>query len=175
VATKTIQFFATNSDLRAVLDAVEARCGIQYIECGLFDVADRPAFATLRLGPADYAPGSANCFLVFPRDRVYKVRTVAQRRGGPRYAVDQMVNPGTVVLNPGIDMNESVLVAGTVGTIHRDNTSSALMQTFAAEVKSRFQRIKGYWVGPQAKARLGSGARLTHSVTAPPEYDLSLS
>jgi hypothetical protein len=64
VETKTIQFFATNSDLRAVLDAVEAHCGIQYIECGLFDVADRPTFATLRSGPIDYAPGSANCFLV---------------------------------------------------------------------------------------------------------------
>ena len=171
--TKTIQFFATNSDLRAVLDAVEAHCGIQYIECGLFDVADRPAFATLRPGPINYAPGSANCFLVFPRDGVCKVRTVAQRRGGTRYAVDQMVNPGTVVLNPGIDMNESAIIAGSVGTIHSDNTSSALMRTFAAEVKRRFQRIKSYWVGPQANARLDSGARLTHSITAPPECDLT--
>jgi hypothetical protein len=53
VATKTIQFFATNSDLCSVLDAVEAQCGIKYIECGLFDVADRPAFATFRLRPTD--------------------------------------------------------------------------------------------------------------------------
>ena len=84
-----------------------------------------------------------------------------------------MVNPGTIVLNPGIDMNESAIIAGSVGTIHSDNTSSALMRTFAAEVKRRFQRIKSYWVGPQATARLDSGARLTHSITAPPEYDLT--
>jgi hypothetical protein len=83
-----------------------------------------------------------------------------------------MANPGTVVLKPGIE-NDSALVAGTMGTIHGDNTSSMLMKTFAAEVKSRFQRIKGYWVGPQANTRFGSGTRLTHSITAPPDYDLS--
>jgi hypothetical protein len=173
VATKTIQFFATNSDLCSVLDAVEAQCGIKYIECGLFDVADRPALATFRLRPTDYAPGSANCFLVLSQEGNCKVRTVAQRRGGPKYAVDQMANPGTVVLKPGIE-NDSALVAGTMGTIHGDNTSSMLMRIFAVEVKSRFQRIKGYWVGPQANTRFNSGTRLTHSITAPPEYDLAL-
>jgi hypothetical protein len=174
VATKTIQFFATNSDLRSVLEAVEGHCRIQYIECGLFDVADRPVFATFSLRPTDYAPGSADCFLVFSQEGTCKIRTVAQRRGEPKYAVDQMVNPGTVVLKPGVEMNDSALVAGTMGTIHDDNTSSMLMRIFAAEVKRRFQRIKDYWVGPQAKTRFDSGARLTHSLTAPPEYDLSL-
>jgi hypothetical protein len=173
VATKSIQFFATNSDLYSVLDAVEAQCGIKYIECGLFDDADQPAFATFRLSSADYAPGSANCFLVMSHEGNCKVRTVAQRRGGLKYAVDQMANPGTVVLKPGIE-NDSALVAGTLGTIHGDDASSMLMRIFAAEVKNRFQRIKGYWVGPQANMRFHSGTRLTHSITAPPEYDLSL-
>ena len=173
MATKTIQFFArTNSDLCSVLDAVEAQCGIKDVECGLFDVADRPAFATFRRRPTDSARIRQLLFLLSQEGNC-KVRTVAQRRGGLRYAVDQMANPGTVVLKPGIDKNDSALVAGTMGTIHGDNTSSMLMRIFAAEVKSRFQRIKN--LGGRTRRRDSiRHTKLTHSITAPPDYDLSL-
>lgn len=174
VPGKSIHFFATNDDLSTVLDAVEARHQISYVECGLFDDPVRPSFSSFRSLPEPLAQGSSEQFLVLFRRSACNVRAVAQRRGGLKYAVDQQANPGTVALKPGSEFDGSVLVAGSVGTIHADEGAFRLMETFAAEFKQQFNPVKGIWVGPEAKRRLDIGARLTMAVGSPKECDLTL-
>ena len=172
MTAKSIRFFAADRDLDAVLEGIELRHCLSYVECGLFDDTKRPAIPSLRSLPRCVGETSES-FLVLPDGLKCSIRTVPQRRGGVKYAVDQMANPGTVVLNRGVDLSESLLVAGSIGTIHTDRKASMLMEGFASDVKSRFHLIKAYWVGPEARTRLERGARLVTSVHAPREYDLS--
>jgi hypothetical protein len=147
---------------------------LSYAECGLFDAPDTQTFSNFQSLPDFYsAQASERRFLVVPQNRHFSVRRVPQRRGGVKYALDQFANPGTAVLKPGVESCESLLIAGNVGTIHNDEDASLLMQVFAYEVERRFERIKAYWVGPEAKTWLECGARLTSNVAAPKDYDLT--
>jgi hypothetical protein len=169
VGRQAIHFFAAKDDLSTVLDAVEARCDVSYVECGLFDAPDRQPFSSFRFLPTE---SPERRFLLLLKGAVCDVRKVAQRRGGFKFAVDQMANPGTAVLRLGFELNESQLIAGEVGTIHDDENASFLVRVFSAEVERRFKRIKAFWVGPEAMARLEGGARLTTNINSPKEYDL---
>jgi hypothetical protein len=172
VPSKSIQFFATENDLSAVLDAIEAHWKLQYVECGLFDDADRPSYNTFRA-----IPKFAKCppyFLLLLQDSACGIRSVPQRRGGVKYAVDQLANPASAVLKPGLQESQSVLIAGSFGTTHSDKTSSLLARAFITQMKTRFRRVKSYWIGEEALAKLAKGARLTINVNAAAEYDLSL-
>ena len=76
-------------------------------------------------------------------------------------------------MNSGVEKASSA-EAGTFGTTHSDDTSSALVRAFTAHMKASFRRVKSYWIGTEAMKRLTKGARLTINVNAPAEYDPSL-
>jgi hypothetical protein len=170
-------FFATREDILSVLQAVEASQPLQYVRCGLFDESESPVFrgfASLPIGPAQTGQSILEpTFLVMVQGDKVNVRTVPQRRGGDKYAVDQEANPGTITIRPGGMHNDSALIAGMVGTIHEDEKSARLMNAFSQALKQDFTKVKSYLVGPEAKKLHSSGMRLTHSVVAPAELDLS--
>ncbi len=101
------------------------------------------------------------------------MRPVPQRRGGTKYAVDQQANPGTVVIRPGGKYGDSALIAGMVGTVHHDAQAEMLLKAFSTPLRRDFTRVKSYIVGPEAKKLHDRGLRLTKSLHAPPELDLS--
>lgn len=176
--SQTILFFAVQADLRPVLQAVEDKVAVHFAECGLFhsDVIDRRTnlSALPELGIAKY--GDANfedTFLVLPGTASVVVRSVPQRQGGLKYAVDQRENPGTVVLRPGGFWGDSSVIQGMVGSVHGDPIANELLASFSKEIKTRFTKIKGVWVGDVALHMLNSGMRLTQAVSAPREYDLT--
>jgi hypothetical protein len=111
-------------------------------------------------------------YLVSQRSVEVNVRAVAQRRGGTKYAIDQLNNPCTLVFRPGGTYSDTTMIAGMVGTVHETPTARELMKMFSQEIRSHFARVKDYWVGPDAFQRLQNGARLTSSITAPTEFDL---
>lgn len=171
-------FFATAEDILKVLRAVEAPYPLRYVLCGLFDESERTVFHGFSSLPALGCAQSGQShleptFLVLPQGATFKVRTVAQRRGGNKYAVDQQANPGTVTIRPGGMYNNSALIAGMVGTIHDDEKAAQLMKAFSSALKRDFTKMKAYLVGPEAKKLHGLGMRLTHSAYAPAEFDLS--
>ena len=108
------------------------------------------------------------------QDSGCSIRAVPQGRDGVKHAVDQLANPASVVLKPGFQTSESMLIAASFGTTHSDDTSSALAGAFITQMKTSFRRVKSYWIGTEAMARLTKGAKLTINVNAPVEYDLSL-
>jgi hypothetical protein len=171
-------FFATAEDIRKVLRAVEESCPLLYVRCGLFDESERPVFRGFsslpELGVA--CTGQSHLeptFLVLLAEDSPTVRIVPQRRDGNKYAVDQQANPGTVTIRPGGIYENSTLIAGMVGTIHKDEKAATLMNAFSGALKRGFTKTKSYLVGPEAKKLLALGMRLTHSVSAPAEFDLS--
>jgi hypothetical protein len=171
-------FFATGNDILNVLRSVEASYPLQYVECGLFNESERPIFngssslPSLGLAQAGQAHLEPTFLVMLQGDRL-NVRTVQQRRGGQKYAVDQKANPGTVVIEPGGVYKDSTLIVGTVGTVHEDEKAAKLMKAFSSALKQDFTKMKSYLVGPEAKKLYGSGIRLTHSAFAPAEFDLS--
>jgi hypothetical protein len=171
-------FFATGGDILKVFHIVEALHQLQYVECGLFDESKRPVFQGFSslptLGLAQTGQSQLEpTFLVMLRGDKLNVRAVAQRRGGIKYAVDQQANPGTIMIRPGGMYNDSALIGGMVGTVHHDENAAKLMKAFSSALKKDFKKIKSYLVGAEAQKLQGSGVRLTHSVGAPAEFDLS--
>jgi hypothetical protein len=171
-------FFATNGDLVPALQAVESAYGVSYVECGLFDSGERPVVHSLssfpRLGLAKAGDFNAEpTFLVLRPEAVLNVREVPQRRGGVKFAVDQLGNPGTIVVKPAGIYDDSAVISGMVGTVHNDNDSKRLMAVFVKALKASFTPVKSYLVGPEAKRLLDAGVRLTKSVASPSEFDLA--
>jgi hypothetical protein len=88
-----------------------------------------------------------------------------------RYAVDQLANPKTVVLQPGGQF-EGCIIAGQLGTVSDDPTSLELFRFISKQVRRLFTKVKAFYVGKEASELLGRGWRLTANVKAPPLYDL---
>jgi hypothetical protein len=177
-ASTAYNFFATVEDIRKVLRAVEASSPLLYVRCGLFDESERPVFRGFsslpELGIAQTGQSHLEpTFLVSLPENNLTVRNVPQRRGGNKYAVDQRINPGTVTIRPGGMYKDFALIAGMVGTIHNDEKAAKLMNAFSDVLKRDFTKTKSYLVGPEAKKLHDLGMRLTHSVSAPAEFDLS--
>jgi hypothetical protein len=87
-------FFATKADLELLLREVESERQLQFVETGLFDspsvepihsLLGAPSLGHLSAGDHNQGP----CYLVASQDISIVVRTVPQRRGGTKYAVDQ--------------------------------------------------------------------------------------
>src|SRR6266567_4666124 len=170
MATSTAHnFFATAEDILKVLRVVEASYPLQYARCGLFDEPDRPVFhgfsSLPALGIAQAGQSHLEpTFLVMLQGDKLNVRTVPQRRGGEKYAVDQQANPGTVTIRPGGMYNNSTLISGMVGTIHDDEKAAMLMKAFSGVLNQDFTNMKSYLVGPEAGKLYNMGMRLTHNI-----------
>jgi hypothetical protein len=177
--SKAKYFFATRDDLIIVLQAVEARYNLKYIECGLFDAADRPVFNSfaeiMNFGIAVNGDSNAEAnYLVLRSEATLRVREVPQRKGGIKYAVDQQLNPESITIRPAGKYRDSAIIAGMVGTVHHDDRAEELLAAFFEAFKIHFINAKSYIVGPEALKSLESGFRLTQSINSPTNFDLIL-
>jgi hypothetical protein len=178
VASTEIHFFATRGDLEEIITAVEAVRQLAYVRTGLFDEPTVELVETLlaipEIGTAQVGDGiGCPSFLVATRPFVPAVRSVPQRRGGTKYAIDQRENPETIVIRPGGVLSDTVVIAGSLGTVSEDPASLELFALFRTKVRSRFSPIKSYRVGPRAAGILDAGGRLTANVRSPVLYDLT--
>jgi hypothetical protein len=81
-----------------------------------------------------------------------------------------LANPGTITLRPSGKYGDSAVIAGMIGTVHRDLAAEELMRVF---LKATFVKVKSYSVGPAARKLLGTGVRFTASIHSPTEFDLN--
>ena len=80
-------------------------------------------------------PNQSAGYLVADRRVPIAARAVPQRRGGVKYAIDQVANPKSIVFWPGGVFGENCLIAGEVGTVSDDPSSLELFQSFAKAIK----------------------------------------
>jgi hypothetical protein len=172
-------FFATAEDLLVVFDRVEARRRLAYTLTGLFakpelsTAASGGAIPTLH-SPAPHAGAIAGYqYLVTAAAEPVVVREVPQRRGGLRYAVDQLANPRSVVVMPGGLYPPDVRLYGRVGTASDTEFSVRLYRAFAAAIGESFRRVGAYYVGREGEGLWRGGQRLTMGADSPREYDLA--
>lgn len=176
--SKYVHLFAAGADLVPVLEAVEAKHAIKYVQMkpnssgrvtefsGANDLPD--------LGRAA-SPDAIGCasYLVTGRDRAVAPRRIVSNDGTVWYAIDQMINPDTVEVSPGGLWNDDVVISGRITTVSDTTYANVLMRAYRNAVRKHFVRVRAYWVGPKARALLAAGKRLTMAVQSPQEYDLA--
>lgn len=169
-----IELFCSTTDFLSVLDSVYEQLPLSFAVAGLFKTADVHVFHS----PSEISAVIANStkhplsFLAVGAAEAVKVREVPQRKGHSLYAVDQLVNQGSVVLRPGRAIDERILLAGQIGTASEAPESLTLFSTISKVTRKHFVKVRSYWVGPEAVRLLDAGGRLIATSKAPPEYDL---
>lgn len=88
------------------------------------------------------------------------------------YAVDQVDNPHAVTLRTGGKHTDQHLIAGQVGTVGSSEQSDDLFALIGRVIRKRFEKVKSYYVGPEAAVMLDEGIRLSATPKAPTTYDL---
>jgi hypothetical protein len=174
---KSINFFATRSDLNGIFIAVEAQQALKYVQAGMFDSPELNEFSSgLKIPNLGLAPsGTSNLepfWLVTDAHSEIIVKSVPQRRGGVRYGIDPGLNPESVIVWPGGNFDRSTLIAGQIGTGVINPESTKLFNLFIQVFRKRFNRIRSYFVGPEAEQLLDQGGRLTWNSRSPQTRDL---
>jgi hypothetical protein len=169
-----LEVFWTTGDLVVVVESLDDQSQVSFAVAGLFETADVQRLhssADISAFTAVSSDSTASLLAVDAGEAVH-VREVAQNKRSPRYGVDQLSNPRSVVVRPGRLIDERILLAGQIGTTSGDPASVRLFSAFSKAVRKHFVKVKSYWVGPEAVQLLDSGGRLTATLKAPPEYDL---
>lgn len=171
-----INFYATAADLESLLRAIQTEHDIFFVQAGLFESPIQDCRKTLldsNLGIA--TKGDSNhedTYLISESGISIQNRTVPQHGGGIKYAIDQMINPKTLVFRPGGVFGDNIVIAGYVGTVSQDAASTSLFKLFSKEINRQFVKIKSFHVGKEAYECLKNGWRLTTGEKSPPLYDL---
>lgn len=172
-----INYYATRTDIVAILEDFERKFNVHYAAAGSYDTPHIAQYATIGAIPeagrmsAD-AAHKGKKYLIALEATTFSSVEIQQRDGGLRYAVDQRANPNTVVLAPGGAFDDKTILAGSLGTTNSSPVSMQLMRTLGRLLRSQWSAIQSYYVGPEAEAILDMGGRLTAIVGMPGEYDL---
>jgi hypothetical protein len=174
---KQINFFAIKEDLGPILEAIEREIPIKYILMGQFSKIEFSTFnngihiPNLGQSPTGSA-SSGRSFLVTGQAVPIEVRPVVTP-SGVRYLLDQLSNPDTITLSPGGRWGEDVVLSGRVATASDTPLARELMKIFNSTIRTRFSKIKAFYVGREAAILLDAGKRLTAAEQSPREYDLT--
>jgi hypothetical protein len=177
-------FFATAKDLRAGALAVEAAVPVEYLLQEMRDdrgltvftsLLDAPEFGQ---SPRGDVSGSPQYFIfrrgLLGRSGVPRLRSIPQRRGGTKYAVDP-TRHCLIVRCGGLHADTGALVAGELQLpLDPSRTATRLFRLYSEHLLRGFSRVGLYWLGPEALGGFHGGQRLvTISVRSPREYDLT--
>lgn len=171
-----LSFFATKSDTKLLFENVE-KLSLHFLLTGLFD-SPNVALINSLLTISDFGKVSVGdinqtkTYLASDRKNPFKVRAVPQKHGDTKYAIDQLVNPKTIMFRPGGVLKEKSLIAGQIGTISDDPASLKLFDYFKKIIQHQFSKIKSFYVGVEAEKLLDKGWRLTANVETSTLYDL---
>jgi hypothetical protein len=160
-------FFATQSDLSKIVKTIAALRPLQFIIAGLFTSPEIQSFHCLT------KPKPTENYLIADRNLKINIRQVPQKAGSHKYAIDQMLNPKTIVIRTGGIIKEKCLMAGKIGTISEDRTSIELYTLFSSKIIGGFEKIKSYYVGEDALRYLDRGFRLMATPKSPRQFDLT--
>jgi hypothetical protein len=172
------RFFATPEDLLPVFSSVEARRQVVYTLMGHVSEPDVRSFSAASELPTLFGPAPADsvsaghAYLVTDATNNVSTRELSPYRGAPRWAIDQLNNPDSAVLQHGGFFGKGVLLHGSIRTASKSAVAIGLQRAFDVAIRKHFVRVQAFYVGKQAESLLDSGYRLTFSAGAPGEYDL---
>lgn len=174
------QFYATANDLLPVFEYIESKLQVAYTLTGLFADDVQTTYANgsnlptltkfLDVGSAVATPG----YLVTEQSSPIRTREVQQNDGSRKYAVDQLLNPDSIVFQHGGLYSAEILLPGRIAKVLDTPATMKIQRVFSTILGESFTRVKAYWVGQEALVLLQQGARLTASAGSPHEFDLKL-
>jgi hypothetical protein len=111
-------------------------------------------------------------YLVLPAGRAVHVTRVTLNDGTTRYLVDQRGNPESIVFWPGGRWGDDVLLYGRFDTVWDGPVAQGLLRRSSRALRKHFEKIRAFWVGPEAARLLDAGVRLKLSASSAREFDL---
>jgi hypothetical protein len=167
MAKKQTPFFASHSDLVSLLLDAATVQHFKIVLAGLFDSA--------HLCVLERVDNIMPCqiYLILEQSTTVELRKIEQRAGGCKYAVDQVSNSNSVFLYTGGLCLDQHLVAGQVGLISEDKDACVFYSLLVKLIKKNFEKIKSYYVGPEAAVMMDRGVRLSATRNGSKEYDLT--
>jgi hypothetical protein len=172
------KIFTTRLDLIPGINRIESRMPLKYVKTGLLGCNKIKCFDSMteikELGvnhTGKYITGIS--FLIVDRNEEIKIRKVKQNTGACLYAVDQLENPNSIIFQPGGIYENGYIIRGNIGTTSETQKSRKLWRFFSKEIIKGFNKIKDWYVGPEALKLADSGFRLiTMHIDQSREYDL---
>ncbi|WP_136636780.1 hypothetical protein [Pseudooceanicola onchidii] len=173
---RPFSFYATGPDLAPVLARVEAGADIHYVD--LTDrlspdlsvhrsVTEIPDFLTSPTGVLNRQ------FYILPSGVIPQPKVAPHMDGRPRYSLTPQQVPEAIVLDEhGLCPGKGLLPS----RIYLVGDNADLMRIYRAilkAVRSDFEPVRGWWLGPQAFEMLTAGERLTAFLAAPRANDLT--
>ena len=167
---ESIDFFATERDLRQGLENFSTDGEYLFHLMEMLDEEDAPRYMWMDI--PDLGTPVANQSMLLPmylvriKDEEPIVQRVPQRRGGVKYTIELVDNPGSIVFKPGGMYREECLLNGSVYAETSDESSAKMYGHFRKTFFADFQKIKTFLVGPQASEYLDAGGRLVINAKA---------
>jgi len=173
-------FFALLEDISPILTIVEKTTDLKYYRSGLADNNDVINYMTMFDIPniGFTTSGDWNridSYLILKKTTPLIIRDVPQRRGGVKFAVDQLLNPKSIEFKLGGIYKDlsNVIVASRVATASEDQDSLELFKLFSLKIKKEFKKFGAFYVGKNAEEKLKLGWRLVTNEKLPKEHDLT--
>jgi hypothetical protein len=172
-----VYFYATREDLDPVIRGVEAVAGFRYARTGLHTSQEYPEYpSALQIPSLGRATGDSTAlceaYLVVRKEEKIAVREVRQNSGEMRYAVDQLINPRSIVFQSGGLRDGRVIIHGRAATTAQSEEAKEIFSLFKKCLKKDFRKRGAFYVGPTAMRLKDEGFRLTMAEQSPKEYDL---
>ena len=167
MSRKQIPLYGTKSDIAAIARAVNSVRPIDFVVMGLFDTPEVTA-----LHDAEEILEFTS-YMAFDRGLSLSDRSVPQRDGTVKYAIDPMINKQVVIIRCGGLIGNQRLTSGDVAAVDGGQQAEELYELFAKEIRRRFKRVRSYYVGQEALELFDQGIRLSPTEKSPELYDLA--
>jgi len=177
---KQIFFYGLKEDFIEIFKSVESSFNIKYAQAGLFD--DKVSVSSVRslvtsddIDDVEYGDWNNNKkYLLLPKENDIQIRSIPQKKGGIKYAVDQMKNEDSVVFYIGGIYKDNAVIASKIATISNTEFTKSILKYLTAYIKKNFDNINGFYVSPKALKESEKGLRLTTDINASLDYDLAV-
>ncbi|MEM7607003.1 MAG: pentapeptide repeat-containing protein [Myxococcota bacterium] len=177
----SVNFFATEADMRAALAHFETLASIKFVEAGTFTTPEPAIYREAKdlpdVGTATHETATiSRGFIVLAADREVQPRERTLKNGGRLWDVRQTRYVDSVLLQMGgVWPATGAMLPGNMFTAYRDSKAGkALIKAFRSALRKKgFKKVKRYSVGPGAMNLLMAGRRFaTLAIQSPADYDL---
>ncbi|MBC2844627.1 hypothetical protein [Winogradskyella flava] len=177
--SKKVFFLETKKDLIKLFNFIESSFKIKYIRAGLLDELPDTKNSLLDksdLGFVNHKDWNFNeRYLILNQNEKLQIRRVPQRKGGIKYAIDQLENINSLVISlGGYNISEDAIIASAISTNYNTQSSSNFFKQLNKFIKTNHMKVDEFYIGNDALDMANKGTRLTEDARMSKDYDISV-
>ncbi|MDC6384617.1 hypothetical protein D2V93_02250 [Flagellimonas taeanensis] len=175
---KEIFLLETKEGLMKLLDFIESSFEIKYIRAGLLDEHPKTKNSLtdkLELGIVDHKDWNFNeKYLILKQNDELHVREVPQKKGGIKYAIDQMKNADSLIISlGGYNKTENAIIASKITTKNNTSFTNLFFKKLNEFLKANNKKVESFYIGADALIMAKEGTRLTEDARLEETHDIS--